>query len=140
MWLPGVAVARAAGRHLAVGTTLRVRGSRAAARSVARWLNRHGLAAEAESAQTAGSSVEALVLLGKFDERSAAAAALSLRDGGRLVLCQVRPARRGHAMNLTAWLAEAGFIGIGQRSSAGLLPVQTTFGTLRQLPGAPKEA
>ena len=134
MWLPGRTVARAAGRHLPAGATLRVRGSRAAARSVARWLLRRGFAVDPELPGIATPPTDALVLLGRFAEGSAEAAAVSLRDGGRLVVCQVRPMRRRHAMKLTAWLAQAGFVGVGQRAGGGLLPVHVTFGTLRRLP------
>jgi hypothetical protein len=101
---------------------------------VARWLVRHGFAADADVPGTGTGPADALVLLGRIDEAGAAAAAASLRDGGRLVVCQLRPARRRHAMRLTAWLAHAGFVGIGQHSGGGLLPMHTTFGTLRRLP------
>jgi hypothetical protein len=133
VWLPGRAVARAASRHLPAGTAPLVRGPRAAARSVARGLRRLGFDAQPDGGAP-GRAADALVLLGRVDGDGAARAAAALGDGGRLVVCRVRPTGRRRAMDLTSWLAHAGFVGIGQQRAAGLLPVHTTFGILRRLP------
>ena len=134
MWLPGRTVAQAASRHLPPGVSLRVHGSRAAARSVARWLSRHGFDAHPESAEAASEPTPALVWLGAIDAPSAGLAAESLRDGGSLVVCRVRLLSRRSAMDLTACLAHAGFVRIGQARAGGLLPVFATYGILRRLP------
>lgn len=143
MWLPGRIVARAAGRHLPPGVSLRVRGSKAAARSVARWLSRQGFDAQPETAETSSEPAPALVWLGAIDAHAAGKAAKSLQDGGSLVVSRVRPVGRRSAMDLTSCLAHAGFVRIGQARAGGLLPVFLTYGVLRRLPPAaaePKES
>ena len=134
MWLPGRAVARAAGRRLPPGTVLRVRGSRAAARSVARWLTRQGFDARPEAADDAPGTSPALVVLGAIDPTSVGLAADALRDGGSLVVCRVRPQSKTAAMDLTTSLAHAGFVRIGQDRTGGVLPIRLTYGILRRLP------
>ena len=134
MWLPGRAVARLAGRLLPQGMAVRVQGSRAAARSVARWLTRQGFDAHAESPEEAPGMAPALVVIGAIDQAAAVRAAGALRDGGSLVVCRLRPQSRRAAMDFTTSLTHSGFIRIGQTRAAGLFSVRATFGVLRRLP------
>ena len=104
---------------------------------MARWVSRLGFEAQPEPTEALSDPVPALVWLGAIDAQSAGRAAASLRDGGSLVVCRVRPLGRRSAMDLTSCLAQAGFVRIGQARASGLLPVFLTYGILRRLPEGP---
>jgi hypothetical protein len=128
-----------AGRHLPPGGTVRVRGSRAASRSVARWLTRQGFDARPESADQTDAA-PALVVLGSLDADHAGGAAEALQDGGRLVVCRLRPESRAASMDLTTTLAHAGFVRVGHVRTGGLLSIRATWGELRRLPDRAQRA